>query len=478
MACLAALATLMTSTKMAAPTPYGPVPNAAQLAWHELEYYGFIHFGNNTFTGKEWGDGSEPPTTFHPTDYDPDQIVRAFKDAGMTGIILTAKHHDGYCLWPTKTTPHSVKASNWKNGRGDVVRDISEACRRHGLQFGIYLSPWDRNAASYGKPEYVQMYRDQLRELTQNYGPIFTIWHDGANGGDGYYGGARENRMIDRTTYYDWPKTWELARTWAPRAAIFSDVGPDVRWVGNERGVANDPCWATYDPRGPEPGQKPAPGFTAYEEAMSGHRGRGTWMPAEADVSIRPGWFWRPSEDSKVKTGEQLFSLYMQSVGRGASFLLNVPPDSRGQIHDADIKSLQEFRRLREEAFGRDLAPAARVTSSGDWSVDYPAAKVNDGQKTSFWAAPDGQANAWIEFRWSQTQNLRYVRLREAIRWGQRVDTFAIEVPEGNGWRDVKRAQAIGPHRILDLGGVQTDRVRVRFVKADACPMITEVAWF
>jgi len=222
------------------PEPYGPTPSARQLRWHEMEFYGFIHFTINTFTGKEWGYGDESPSLFNPTDFDAEQIAGVAAAAGMKGLILTCKHHDGFCLWPSKYTEHSVKNSPWRDGRGDVVREISDACRAYKLRFGIYLSPWDRNHKDYGRFEYLTYFRNQLRELLTTYGPIFEIFFDGANGGDGYYGGARETRRIDRDTYYDWPTTWNLVRTLQPNACLFSDAGPDVRWVGNERGIAGD----------------------------------------------------------------------------------------------------------------------------------------------------------------------------------------------------------------------------------------------
>ncbi|HSB28110.1 MAG TPA: alpha-L-fucosidase, partial [Pyrinomonadaceae bacterium] len=241
------LALLPAAAPTSAPTAYGPTPSRRQLLWHEMEFYGFLHFTVNTFTDKEWGYGDESPTIFNPSAFDADQIVRTAKAAGMKGLILTAKHHDGFCLWPSKFTEHSVKHSPWRNGKGDVVKEISDACRRKGLKFGIYLSPWDRNHKDYGRPEYLTYYRNQLRELLTNYGPVFEVFLDGANGGDGYYGGARETRRIDRETYYDWPTTWALIRKLQPNAIIFSDAGPDVRWVGNERGFAGETCWATLN---------------------------------------------------------------------------------------------------------------------------------------------------------------------------------------------------------------------------------------
>src|SRR6266511_1096253 len=239
--------TVFPGKKVAPPVPYGPVASPRQLRWHEMEFYGFIHFTINTFTDREWGYGDEDPALFNPSDFNAEQIVRTAKEAGMKGLILTAKHHDGFCLWPSKYTEHSVKHSPWKNGRGDMVKEISDACRKYGLKFGVYLSPWDRNHKDYGRAEYVTYFRRQLRELLTDYGPIFEVFFDGANGGDGFYGGARETRRIDRETYYDWPTTSEFVRELQPNACLFSDAGPDVRWVGNERGVAGETCWATLN---------------------------------------------------------------------------------------------------------------------------------------------------------------------------------------------------------------------------------------
>jgi alpha-L-fucosidase len=262
-----------------------------------MEYTAFLHFTVNTFTDKEWGYGDEDPNIFQPARFDADAIAIALQSAGVAGFILTCKHHDGFCLWPTKTTDHSIRGSSWKGGQGDIVRELSDAARRAGLKFGVYLSPWDRNNPQYGTPGYLDIYRRQLTELLTQYGPIFEVWHDGANGGDGYYGGAREKRTIDKRTYYDWPKTWDLVRKLQPQAVIFSDVGPDIRWVGNERGIAGDPCWAAYDPVAADGGPA-SPGDVRERESPTGTRHGSHWLPAECDVSIRPGWFWH--EDARA----------------------------------------------------------------------------------------------------------------------------------------------------------------------------------
>jgi alpha-L-fucosidase len=406
----------------AAPEPYGATPSQRQLDWHKLETYAFLHFTVNTFTDKEWGYGDEDPAIFNPTAFDAGAIVAALAGAGMTGVILTCKHHDGFCLWPTKTTKHSVRG-------GDIVRDISQAAARRGLKFGVYLSPWDRNAAAYGTPEYVAMYRAQLAELLTNYGPIFEVWHDGANGGDGYYGGAREKRVIDKRTYYDWPRTWELVRKLQPGAVIFSDVGPDVRWVGNEKGIANETCWATYDPVG-ENGGPASPGDVRARDSGTGTRNGKHWLPAECDVSIRPGWFWHERENSRVKTPDQLVDLYFKSVGRGASFLLNVPPDRRGLLHEADVASLAAFGEWRRKTFTGPRPAAFNV-----------------------------------------------VRLREDIRLGQRIERFTVEYRADGEWRPFAAGTSVGSCRLLRGDRVTGSDVRVR-AEAPADPVLSEVATF
>src|SRR5499427_124040 len=367
---------------VAAPEPYGPVPSARQLQWHELELYGFIHFTINTFTDKEWGYGDEDPALFNPAGFDADKIARVAGAAGMKGLILTAKHHDGFCLWPSKFTEHSVKRSPWKNGHGDVVRELSDACRRHSLKFGIYLSPWDRNRADYGRASYISYFRNQLRELLTDYGPVFELFLDGANGGDGFYGGARETRRIDRETYYDWPSTWQMVRELQPGACLFSDAGPDVRWVGNERGLAGETCWATLNSRDFVPGR-------ADERRLNhGDRPGANWVPAECDVSIRPGWFYHPQEDARVRTPANLVDIYYASVGRGASMLLNLPPDRRGRINENDEASLREFRRILDGTFANDLARDAKATASNVRGNDrrFLPPHVIDNRRDTYWS--------------------------------------------------------------------------------------------
>jgi alpha-L-fucosidase len=457
------------------PLPYGPVPSERQLRSHEMEFYGFLHFTVNTFTDKEWGYGDESEKVFNPTAFDADQIVRTAKEAGMKGLILTAKHHDGFCLWPSKYTEHSVKNSPWRDGKGDVVREISGVCRRYGLRFGVYLSPWDRNRKDYGTAEYVTYYRSQLRELLTNYGPIFTVWFDGANGGDGYYGGARTIRRIDARTYYDWPNTWQIVRELMPGAVMFSDAGPDVRWVGNEKGFAGDPCWATLDMN--RPGRYPG---GPAEDLNSGDRPGTEWLPAEADVSIRPGWFYHAAEDAKVKTPAQLLDIYYKSVGRGASLNLNLPPDRRGVLHENDVQSLREFRRVLDATFAVDYARTAKLAASNVRGGDrrFAPENVRDGNRNTYWAADDSVTTPELVLDLGKPTTINVVNLREYLPLGQRVDAFALDQWADGDWREFAKGTSIGSRRLVRVAPITTAKVRLRITQAQVAPAIAEVGLF
>lgn len=447
--------------------PCGPTPSPRQRAWHELRFYGFLHFTVNTFTDREWGYGDESPDLFAPTDFDADQIVEVARDGGMKGLILTCKHHDGFCLWPTATTQHSVAASSWRGGKGDVVRDIAAACARHGLRFGVYLSPWDRNHAAYGTPAYVDVYRAQLRELLTGYGPIFEVWHDGANGGDGFYGGARQTRTIDKKTYYDWPGTWEIVRDLQPEAVIFSDVGPDVRWVGNESGQGSGTTWLTMRTDGWSPGD------VVTEELGEGHEGGDRWLPPEVDVSIRPGWFYHAAEDDRVKSVDDLLAIHDASIGRSGAWLLNLPPTRQGRVHEIDARHLRGLRRVLDATYGRDLAAGATVTASATRADEHAAACVLDGDGATFWAAPDDAPSAWIELDLGEARSFDRVLCEEAIDLGQRVRRWHVEAAnEGGTWRCLGEATTIGAHRILATAPTTARRVRLHIDDARACPLI------
>jgi len=454
------------------PTAYGPVPNEHQLAWHELERYAFIHFTVNTFTDKEWGYGDEPESIFSPTAFDAEQWAKVVKEAGLTGIVLTCKHHDGFCLWPSAYTEHSVKHSPFMDGKGDIVRAVSDACKRNGLFFGVYLSPWDRNHAQYGTPEYITYYRNQLTELLNNYGEVKEVWFDGANGGDGYYGGAKEMRRIDNRTYYDWANTHTIVRRLAPRAMIFSDGGPDIRWCGNERGYAGETNWCLMFI------DTIYAGKSHIEQLLNhGTEDGNAWLPSEVDVSIRPGWFYHQSEDNRVKTPEALFKIYLESVGRGSNLILNLPPDRRGLINELDVASLRGWKKLIDQAFSVNLAAGAKA-SADKWrgkSKKFAASNVLDGDKTTYWATDDEVKSASVEITLSSTKKLNYIFLQEYITLGQRVKSFTVDVLKEGQWERVTEGTTIGYKRILSLKGVETSAVRVNIIEAKACPLISSI---
>jgi alpha-L-fucosidase len=452
------------------PKPFGPVPTARQLRWHEMEFYGFVHFTVNTFTDREWGYGDESETVFNPTDFSAEQIAATAREAGMKGLILTAKHHDGFCLWPSQYTEHSVKNSPWKNGKGDVVKELARACRAQGLRFGIYLSPWDCNNKDYGRPEYITYYRNQLRELLTHYGDMFTVWFDGANGGRGYYGGARETRKIDARTYYDWDNTRALVRQLMPMAVMFSDAGPDFRWVGNEDGRAGDPCWATLNGAGRYPGG-PSEGLT------SGERPGSDWIPAECDVSIRPGWFYHAKEDSQVKTPAKLLEIYYQSVGRGACLNLNIPPDKRGRIHDPDIQSLREFRRILDGTLAKDLARGAAVKASNirGNSRRFDPQNLFDGERNTYWATDDDVTTPQLTVEFRQPVTFNVISLREFLPLGQRIEAFALDQWKDGQWTEFAHGTSIGNHRLVRGEYVTTDKLRLRISQASVCPALAEL---
>ena len=455
-----------------APSIVGPTPTESQLAWHEMETNAFVHFTTNTFTGKEWGFGDERPEIFNPSAFDASQWISTIKNAGFKGVILTCKHHDGFCLWPSQFTDHSVKNSPFKNGKGDVVKEVSEACKREGLKFGVYLSPWDRNRADYGTPSYVEYYRNQLKELFAAYGPVFEMWFDGANGGDGFYGGSRETRKINGATYYDWPTTLNLVSEIEPNIIFFSDAGPGVRWVGNERGIAGETNWNTISPDTLFAGK---PGI---EKLLNeGNENGNAWIPAEVDVSIRPGWFYHAEEDSLVKTPERLFEIYLTSVGRGSTLLLNIPPDKRGLIHENDVRALKGWKELIDKEFKTNLARNAKTEASGYRAQldNFASANTTDGNKETYWATDDSVTTGSIEIRLKQPHQLKYVLLQEYIKLGQRIKSFTVEAWIDNTWKPIAKATTIGYKRILKLDPVETNKIRINITASKACPLISNI---
>lgn len=472
--------TLSTSVLAGEPAPFGPLPSERQLRWHEMEMYGLVHFGLNTFQDKEWGYGDASPGIFNPVKFDALQIVRGAKSAGLKGLILVAKHHDGFCLWPTATTSYNISASPWRGGKGDMVREFADACRQEGLKFGLYCSPWDRNSAAYGTDSYLQIYRAQWRELYSQYGDLFISWHDGANGGDGFYGGAREKRTIDRTVYYDWDNTWKITRQMQPGAVIFSDVGLDVRWVGNEKGFADETHWASFSPFAPDGKSKGAPGFANDFASPKGMRNGTNWLPAECDVPLRPGWFFHPDQDARVKTLAQLRDIYYKSVGRGANLDLGLAPNTLGLLHDNDLAALAAFGAWQREVFATDFAKGARVIASNvRKGGSYLPVNLLDGDRYSFWGTDDAVLMADATLTLKKPSRFNVIRLRENIKLGQRIDEYAIEIWQNGNWRNIAKGTSIGANRLVHLPApVTASKVRIRIIKAAACPALSEVGIF
>lgn len=464
-----------------APAPYGPLPTEAQLNWHEMEMYCLIHFTPTTFQNKEWGFGDAPVELFNPLHFDADQIAAAAKSAGFKGLISVAKHHDGFCLWPTNTTEYNIANTPWRGGQGDMVKEFEEATRKQGMQFGVYVSAWDRNHSEYGNEAYADAYREQLSELYEGYGELFTSWHDGANGGDGYYGGANETRRIDRSTYYEWEeKTWALTRKMQPTAVIFSDVGLDTRWVGNERGIAPETSWATFTPIGPE-GGKAAPGHVDERFLGSGQRDGQYWIPAECDVPHRPGWFYHPEQDDQVKSPSDLFDLYLKSVGRGAAFNLGLAPNKDGVLHPNDVASLEGFGEKVAQTFAVNYADNARLTASNirnGREKPYGPANVLDDDRYSYWATDDDVTNPELVIELDGEQTFDLIRLRENIKLGQRLDSVWVDVWENDAWYPLTMATSIGSSRIIPLQNpVTVTKLRLRLF-APVAPTLSDFGLF
>jgi alpha-L-fucosidase len=423
-ACLGARAVIAGIPARTSATP--PLPTPAQLQWQRDELALFIHFGMNTFTDREWGDGTESPATFAPTALDARQWARTARAVGAKTLILTAKHHDGFCLWPTKTTEHSVAKSGWRGGNGDVVREFVDACRMEGLRAGLYLSPWDRNAKVYGdSPTYNDMYAAQLTELLTLYGPLAEVWFDGANG-EGPSG---------RKQQYDWPRTWALVRRHQPNAVIFSDAGPDVRWIGNENGAAGETNWSTVDPAVvPIPG---ASGDNVIQMLQQGDPAGTVWRPGETDVSIRPGWFYHTNEDARVRTSANLVSLYFSSVGRNSKLLLNVPPGPDGLLHQADVSALQGMRNSLDRMVGQNLATGITAT----------------------WKNSDNGIVGTLDL--GNAANVAIVDLAERIELGQQVAKFHVDGFDGTNWLPLAAGTTIGNRRLLHVTAAPVRTVRV-----------------
>jgi len=444
----------------------GVIPSPQQVAYQQMELIGFIHFSINTFTDKEWGYGDESPALFNPTAFDADQWARTAKNAGMKQLILTAKHHDGFCLWPTAYTEHSVKNSPWKNGKGDMVREFTDACRLHGLKAGLYLSPWDRNHKDYGTDKYLNYYRNQLTELLTDYGEISEIWFDGANGGDGYYGGANKIRKIDRKTYYDWDSTFRLVYSLQPDIIIFSDAGPGCRWIGNEHGIAGETNWSTINK------DSLTIGGSNQAYLNVGDQEGTHWIPGECDVSIRPGWFYHSSQDSMVKTLEKLKEIYYGSVGRNGVLLLNIPPDQRGLIHESDVSRLSDFSEFIQKTFTLNLASDASAFTENLTNGHEPD-NMFDGDINSYWEAELNEGEAYAIIELPENRSFDLVVLGENITDGQKVSSFEIEVFQDQAWQPLALGTTIGYKRILKTELTQASRLKLIIKSAKADPMIS-----
>lgn len=452
-----------TSGKVLPPEPILPVPEPKQVEWQQMETYAFIHFGLNTFNDREWGYGDTDPKTFNPTNLDCEQWAQTLVKAGMKGVILTAKHHDGFCLWPFEGTDYSVKNSPWKNGKGNVVKELSEACKKYGLKFAVYLSPWDRHQANYGTPEYLPYFYAQLHDLLTNYGPVFEVWFDGANGGDGWYGGAKDIRTIDRKNYYNYPRIYEMLDSIQPQAIIFSDGGPGCRWVGNEKGFAGATNWS-FLRKG-----EVHPGYEKSYELQYGHADGNQWVPAECDVSIRPGWFYHPEEDNRVKSPDQLVDLYYRSVGHNATLLLNFPVDRRGLIHPVDSANAVRFHEMIQQQLKTNLVAGMTPKVSNARGGDFVASALTDDNFDTYWATEDGVTTADIEFSFDTPTRMNRMMLQEYIPLGQRVKAFVVEYLDKDTWLPVKlneETTTIGYKRLLRFETVETKGIRIRITDA------------
>lgn len=452
-----------TSGKVLPPEPILPVPEPKQVEWQQMETYAFIHFGLNTFNDREWGYGDTDPKTFNPTSLDCEQWAQTLVKAGMKGVILTAKHHDGFCLWPFEGTDYSVKNSPWKNGQGNVVKELSEACKKYGLKFAVYLSPWDRHQANYGTPEYLPYFYAQLHDLLTNYGPVFEVWFDGANGGDGWYGGAKDIRTIDRKNYYNYPRIYEMLDSIQPQAIIFSDGGPGCRWVGNEKGFAGATNWS-FLRKG-----EVHPGYDKSYELQYGHPDGNQWVPAECDVSIRPGWFYHPEEDDRVKSPDQLVDLYYRSVGHNATLLLNFPVDRRGLIHPVDSANAVRFHEMIQQQLKTNLVAGMIPKVSNERGGDFVASALTDDNFDTYWATEDGVTTADIEFSFDTPTRMNRMMLQEYIPLGQRVKAFVVEYLDKDTWLPVKlneETTTIGYKRLLRFETVETKGIRIRITDA------------
>ena len=470
LALLPLLLTACTTTTRTAspPEPHGAIPTPQQLAWHDHRFYAFVHFNMNTFTAVEWGDGREHPDTFNPTDLDTDQWCRIFSESGLTGVIITAKHHDGFCLWPSDYTDHDVAASSWRNGNGDVIRELAESCQKYGLWLGVYISPWDQNHPDYGRNDhaYNDFFNNQLTELLTNYGPIAEVWWDGANG---------DRNNPEKHQDYDWPRFINTVNTLQPDAVIFAppnaNVPGGIRWVGNEAGHANPTQWSTH-PQGIE--EDPATLNTGVEGAP-------TWFPAETDVSIRQGWYWSPDSDNTVKSSTKLVDIYHDSVGHNTNLLLNFAIDNRGQLHPAEVLAIKSTAYELKRMYELDIAntyTGTTATASTTRGQPFTAQALIDNNDSTYWAAPDNQTKATITIEFAQPETINAAILQEHIELGQRIRAWNLQARIDAQWITIFEATTIGHHRIARFNPITTDTIRLNITDANAPPTLERLSLY
>ena len=466
---LSALTLVCSCSPSKAPAPYGALPTPQQVEWQKMETNMFFHFGPNTFTSAEWGNGTEDEDIFNPADLNCLQWTETAAKAGFKGVIITAKHHDGFCLWPSPESTHTVAYSSWRDGKGDVLAELSEACRKSGVKFGVYISPWDRNDPRYGTDQYNDAFVNTLKSvLGGTYGDVYEQWFDGACGE-----GPTGKKQV-----YDWPLFNGTVYEHQPDAIIFSDCGPGCRWVGNESGWAGRTDWSTIDAAPYQPGA----GSPPREQLNEGLKGAPQWIPAETDVSIRPGWFWKESENGQVKSLQKLLQIWYESVGRNSLLLLNVPPDTRGHIHEIDSTRLMEFRAALDKIQSVDYAAGAKVvaTAADGSRMDLRGKKfrpdnLTDGDYDTYWAPQDDVTSAMLEVQLPKACKFNRVVLQEYIPLGQRVESFSIEVPDASGWKTVAEETTIGYKRIVLIPEVITDKLRIRINSSLACPVLSNL---
>ncbi len=454
-----------------APQPSNPVPTRQQLEWQQLETYAFVHFGLNTFNDLEWGYGDTPASTFNPVELDCEQWVQTFKACGMKAVILTAKHHDGFCLWPTKTTDYNISNSPYKDGKGDMVRELSDACHKYGLKFGIYLSPWDRNNAKYGEKEYVETYHKQIEELTTNYGELFEFWFDGANGGTGWYGGADEMRSIEANKYYDYERARNTIWKNNPDAMIFGGPMQTIRWVGNEQGWAGETQWSMVK----------MSNIDDCDYLTRGDQNGDKWLPAEVDVSIRPGWFYHAREDHQVKSLESLVDIYYRSIGHNANLILNFPINLDGKVGKQDSIRAMEWFEVIQKDMSDNLLKNCKVSANDIRSKRFDAENVLSDVYERYWAVEDGIKKAELVFEFPERTAVNRVWLQEYIPNGQNVSSFTLERFINGKWLPIEVSEdmtTIGYKRIVRFQTVKMDKLRIRFKTYKGTLSISKVAAF